>query len=135
MRSRSLILVLFVAFALSPFSELFAQNPMTKKTAQNIEKVLRKLILDEKPSIQKDALFVYEKDTFSGGLTILDSGRASIGKWQITLSGKKAKATIEDMHGASGRYESANLEVDLELVGNSFVVRDWRAYQTWGTIK
>lgn len=102
------------------------------KQGEKIETALRKLLSDQRQTIEKDASFVYETDVFAGGVTVSAPGRLAIGKWTVNITGNTAKAKIEKRFGGPGRFESEVIEVEFRLQGDSVITGSWRAYQGRG---
>jgi hypothetical protein len=100
-----------------------------------IESALRDLLLSQQASIKKDAPFVYEVDTLSGGVTIREQGKVVIGEWIVEIAEPHAHATIQRRFGKGEHFESEVVEVDLKIEGNFVKVSDWRAYREWGRNK
>jgi hypothetical protein len=83
-------------------------------------------------SIEKDAPFVYDIDTFAGGVSVRGKKSLVIGKWTVEIAESHAHAKIQRRFGEGQRFESEIVEVDLEIDGDSVTVSDWRAYRGWG---
>ena len=128
--AKTIPLVLMCCSALS-----CKQGPpsMTISQSAKIESALRDLLVTQRASIEKDAPFVYEIDTFAGGVTVFERGNFVIGKWTVEVAKSRAHATIQRRFGEGQRFESEVIEVDLEIFsGDSVKVSHWRAYRGWG---
>jgi hypothetical protein len=110
------------------------QGPSSTKRNQfaNIESALRNLLVTQRVSIEKDAPFVYEIDTFAGGVNVLGKKSLVFGKWTVEIEESRAHAKIQRKFGEGQRFESEVVEVDLEIDGDSVTVSHWRAYRGWG---
>lgn len=127
--TRILLAVCVLSFVTSCTS---VSGPSEMKQAEKIEQALRKLLVDQRQAIEKDASFVYETDVFAGGAKVSEPGRLVIGKWTVDITGKTAKAKIEKRFSGSGQFESEIIEVQFQLQDESVTISNWRAYQGRG---
>jgi hypothetical protein len=97
-----------------------------------IESALRDLLVMQRASIEKDAPFVYEIDTFAGGVTVLGKEKLVIGRWTVAVGETHAHAIVSRKFGEGERFELEAIEVDLHISGDSVKVSHWRAYRGWG---
>lgn len=111
------------------------QGSASRKRTQfaRIEAALRNLLVTQRASIEQDAPFVCENDTFAGGVNVLGKENGVIGKWTVEIAESHAHATTQRRFCEGQRFESEVVEVDLEIDEHSVKVSHWRAYKGWGT--
>lgn len=126
----ALILALLLFLLPSPAGS----DALPRERVRLVERALRGLLAEERPSIRRDAPFAYEEDTFAPGIAVLGPAKAGIGSWQVSFEGDRAHARIEKTYTDGERFDSEVIEVDLVLRRDNAEIADWKALRTWGRI-
>jgi len=107
---------------------------ITPSHYSKIESALRDLLVTQRAEIGRFASFVYERDTLSGGITVLEEGEIVIGRWTVEIADGHAHARTQTNYGfgvVGERVENDDMEVELTADGDSIKVTDWKAYTEW----